>query len=133
MTEIEYRDKQILCAERRNELLNKQTESEKVFQKKLEHLKIPFIAQKGFIAGDNFCIVDFYLPKPFKLCIEIDGAYHNTERQQWRDANKNFYLEKQRKFRVLRLSNEEAINVTEKELLNKLSIYLYRKFVPHYD
>ena len=106
---MEYRNKQSLCSIRRNKLLKKPTVSELLFKRRLEDSNIKFIFQKGFIAGKNFCIADFYLPKPYKTVIEIDGSIHNTKKQQVRDSNKDYYYN-QRGFKVVRIKNEDVVN-----------------------
>lgn len=107
--------KQQQCSNRRQKLIKNATASELVFKKKLEVLGMRAIFQKGFIAKDGFCIVDFYLPKPFKLCIEIDGDYHNEPVQQWKDLRRTKYL-KSRGFDVIRLTNEQAHNLSCAEI-----------------
>ncbi len=100
------KEKQSLVLQRRKELQNKPTRSELEMKRKLEKLDIQFIFQKGFIAGDGFCIADFYCPK-LKLVIEVDGEYHllyNQKKDRW----KNEYLTKFRKFAVLRISNDDV-------------------------
>lgn len=96
------------------------TKSEVVFKEKLDKLKIRYMFQKGFCKGDFSCIVDFYLPKPFKICIEIDGGYHLDEKQKWRDHFKNKYLKETRGFKVLRLTNKEAEDISLKELRSRI-------------
>lgn len=81
--------------------------SELVFKKILEESNVKFIFQKGFISGNGFYIVDFYIPKPFKIVIEIDGEYHNTTSQIEYDKRKDEYL-KNRGFRVVRIKNNEV-------------------------
>ena len=101
------KNKQSLCSKRRSKLLKNPTPSELLFKKRLEDAGINFIFQKGFIAGSNFCIADFYLPKPYKIVIEVDGEYHNTAKQQIRDKNKDYYY-KQRGFRVIHIDNSDV-------------------------
>ena len=96
-------------------LVKKATESELIFKKRLEDANINFLFQKGFIKGNFHCIVDFYLPKPHKICIEIDGGYHNTDEQIIKDKNKDAYLIS-RGFRVIRIYNN-YVNAFD---LNKL-------------
>ena len=91
----------------RNELLSKPTDAELVFKARLDKVGIKYMFQKGFIKGDYHCIVDFYLPKPYKLCIEIDGGYHDTEKQKKRDLEKDNYL-RSRGFKVLHIRNEDV-------------------------
>lgn len=117
---ISKKEKQSLCAKRRNKLIKKATGAELIFKDKLDQMKIRYMFQKGFIAGNNFCIVDFYLPKPYKLCIEIDGGYHSTEEQQIRDTNRTNYLERQRGFKVIRFTNEEAETFSDVEIKQRL-------------
>lgn len=82
---ISIKDKQKTLFKRQNDLRSKPTESELIFKKRLEENNIKFIFQKCFIGQDYYCIVDFYLPKPFKVCIEIDGGYHDEAKQKAKD------------------------------------------------
>lgn len=66
--------------------------------------------QKGFYKGEFHCIVDFYLPKPLKTCIEIDGGYHDTPKQKYKDYWKDKYLTEVRGFKVIRIKNEDVKN-----------------------
>lgn len=77
------------------------------------------IFQKGFIAGNGYCICDFYIPK-YGLCVEVDGGYHTSEKQMKIDCYKNRYLTIERKMRVFRITNKECENLTETALLSML-------------
>lgn len=116
MYNITFIEKQKTLFKRKELLIKNATKSELEFKKILDENNIYYIFQKAFIQGNNYVIVDFYLPK-LKLCIEIDGGYHNTESQQKRDNNKDFYLTKQRNFKVLRIKNEEVLSFTINKLL----------------
>lgn len=107
---MDIKEKQKTLYSRKTKLCNNATESEILFKKKLSLLGIKFIFQKAFIAGNGYYIVDFYLPKPYKICIEIDGGYHNTPEQKRKDYGKNMYL-KNRGFSVIRIKNEDVKNV----------------------
>ena len=89
---------------------NKLTESEKCISNLLDALKIKYISQKGFISGEYFYLIDFYLPKPYKICIEVDGEYHETEEQKIKDKYKDKYL-LSRNFKILRIKNKEAMEL----------------------
>lgn len=93
---------------RRIELLNNPTKSESKFKAILDSFGIKNLPQKGFISGNGFYIVDFYLPKPFKICIEIDGEIHNTIKCKCKDIRKDFYLSKERGFKVIRIKNKDV-------------------------
>ena len=111
-----FREKQKTLFSRIKQLKENATEAELIFKGKLDALGIYYIFQKGFIEGDNYCIVDFYLPRPHRLCIEIDGGYHEEKSQKIRDMSRNRYLTWHRKFHVLHLTNEEALSITVLEL-----------------
>lgn len=102
---------QIKLAQWRNGLLNNPTPSELVFKSKLERIGLKFLFQKGFIRSKtSFYVCDFYLPN-LKLVIEIDGSAHKFRAAK--DSKKNEYLTKERRFAVLRISNQEAFELTD--------------------
>lgn len=63
----------------------------------------------------SFCIVDFYLSRPFRLVVEIDGGYHNTLEQQLYDAERTLYLNS-RHIRVIRFTNEQVLDNKEETI-----------------
>lgn len=87
---------------------HKDTEAEALFEQFLIKNNIPYKKQKGFLAKTNrrFYIVDFYIPKPVKLVIEIDGPYHQN--QLTYDQERDEYFRKIRKIDVLRIPNESV-------------------------
>jgi len=105
------REKQSVGSRRRNILLEKRTAAELIFEEKLKLLHIKYIPQKLFISGKNMVITDFYIPKPHKLCIEIDGEYHLLPEQIKRDKNRTDYLNK-RNFKVARITNDKAFSMS---------------------
>jgi very-short-patch-repair endonuclease len=112
-----FREKQRTLFPRKRKLADKITPSEQIFMDRLDQLGIRYMFQKGFIAGDFYCIVDFYIPKPHKICIEIDGPYHNTPEQKRKDWAKDKYLVS-RKTRVVRIKNEDATTFDIQSLLS---------------
>lgn len=102
------KEKQRTVFERQRNLRTNPTFSELLFKQRLEELGVNFIFQKCFIAADYYCIVDFYLPKPYKIVFEIDGDYHDTMEQKIKDARKDYYLTKVRKFKVVRIKNKDV-------------------------
>ena len=93
---------------------NRQAHNTKAVAKVAEQLKsagIKAIREKGFMAGHStFVLVDLYLPKPYKLCVEVDGGYHSTRLDK--DAAKDKYLTEVRNLRVLRLSNDQVLDAS---------------------
>ena len=116
---MDFKLKQKLCAQYRRELKNRINKYEQIILDILTKHNIHFMYQKGFIAGDNFVIADFYLPRPLKTIIEVDGPYHLTEKQMKRDINKDEYYH-QRKFKVIRLTHEQIDCLDENILITQI-------------
>lgn len=81
----------------------------------LESLGEKYIFEKGFLTEIRFFLVDFYLPKPRKLCIEIDGGCH-VGREKY-DAERDEFLRTKRKLRIVHLSNQSAFSLNPDSLL----------------
>jgi saccharopine dehydrogenase (NAD+, L-lysine-forming) len=111
--------KQSLCSKRRLLLIKKATHAELILKAYLDFLNINYMFQKGFIAGNGFYIVDFYIPKPFKICIEVDGTYHNFEAQKEQDEIRTKYLIK-RGFKVVRFTNKEIYKNSINQIKDKI-------------
>ena len=105
---------------RARELRKQNTEAESLFwnevlkDKKLASFK--FARQKPL---DNF-IADFYCAS-LGLVIEIDGEIHNF--QKARDKERDNVLKQKFGLKIIRYTNEEVLNSTEKvikDLVNKI-------------
>lgn len=122
----ELQEKQKTLDVRKRLLKEKATPSELVMKGLLMLLrsqkKIPkrVMFQKGLIAGNGYCIVDFYLPYS-QLCIEVDGGYHFSEKQQSHDNWKNNYIINERHMRVFRITDAECFDLTPEALLAYLN------------
>lgn len=91
------------------ELKRDATPSEKLFKKHLESYKIKFKFQKYFYAVNFQCIIDFFIKTgDFKLCIEIDGGYHLTDRQQRKDEYRSDWLREMRNCKIIRFTNDDV-------------------------
>lgn len=108
-----------LLSKRRHELLRRPTEAELHVKSLLDKLGERYIFNKGFCTNTRFFIVDFYIKRRRKLCLEIDGKYH--EDQRWYDESRDWFLRTYRKVRVLRITNEVAMNLDSKSLLKLIS------------
>jgi len=109
MKTITFKDKQKTLFERQKKLRENPTKYESMLMGMLDELKEYYIPQKGFIKGNYYCIVDFYLPKR-KLVIEVDGGYHFTDEMRKKDRARDNYL-KSRKFKVLHLTNNAVKHI----------------------
>lgn len=87
-----------------SELKERATLPELIVYNYLTSKGIYFMFQKGFLKPFHR-IVDFYLPKPKNIIIEVDGGYHKDT------VEKDFYKDlvwKQKGFKTIRITNEEV-------------------------
>ena len=114
----------------KKELRIRATHSEKHIRKHLINIKkkysikglfkFRYVFQKSYYdSKGNLFIVDFYFPTT-KTSLEIDGGYHDTIKQKWRDYYKEKFIKDKRSGRMLRLTNEQALNMDEDEFLRYL-------------
>ena len=92
------------------ELRQNLTKAERViweFLRKKETLGYRFRRQHPL----GIYILDFYNHK-LKLCIEIDGSYHNQREQQGKDAEREEYL-KYNGINTVRFTNNQVLNHTQ--------------------
>lgn len=102
-------------------LEHKPTKAEILFEDILKEYKVKYIKQKGFVAKCNTCLIaDFYIPKPYKLIIEIDGGYHLDRKNKDYGRDRFFLFE--RGINTLRFTNEE---VYDKEFVLKKLSFLF--------
>lgn len=109
-------DNQSLLSKRRNELVYKATAAELHVKRLLEEIGEDFCFQKGFFNQSTHYIVDFYLKRRKKLCLEIDGGYHSRPSQIAYDKKRDEFLTQVRGFRVKRLTNEQALAMNSNDL-----------------
>lgn len=98
-----------------NEHRSEPTEAEKHVMGLLTELGERHVFEKGVFATRTFFLVDFYLPRPRKLCLEIDGGYH--KQQLYYDTQRDNFLRNERKMKVLRITNEVAMTLNAQDLL----------------
>jgi very-short-patch-repair endonuclease len=91
----------------REDLIKKQTHSEKLFKAYLKSLEIRYFFQKIFYTEKSFRIVDFYLPE-CNVVIEIDGKYHNDNKVS--DFIRTTELEAYGVQKVYRFTNDETLD-----------------------
>jgi len=116
----EFRAKQPILGQRQRNLKKRATPQELRIKGLLDEMNIRHNFQKGFIAFEYFCIVDFYIPG-LRLCLEIDGGHHYTDSAQIaKDARRTAYLTDVRGFKVHRMTNKEAEVITAIELYDLL-------------
>jgi len=85
------------------------TEAELALEDAVAALGYPYRTQfPGFLFGVRF-FVDFFLPT-LGLVIEVDDPSHDRDDKQQADAERTAELEKEWGVRVLRCTNDEAID-----------------------
>ncbi len=95
-------------------LRKNKTSSEKEFEKKLRSFEIKFISQKAFKFNDKNYIADYFLTKT-NVIIEIDGGYHATDLQSYKDRERDRIFAANG-FKVIRLKNNEINDLTKTKL-----------------
>lgn len=104
----------------RRENVKHKTEAEKMVEESLNGLGISFSFQKIVMIEDHFYIVDFLIGN---TVLEVDGGYHSIEEQKAYDTKRTQELMK-KKYRVVRLKNEDCLNRQYlNEILSRLFIY----------
>ena len=97
------------------------TKEEDLFESILKEYNVRYIKQKGFVSKCHTCLIaDFYIPKPHKLIIEIDGGYHLTRLHK--DYGRDQFFLKERKIKTIRFTNDDVLNNKEyvKNTLSKV-------------
>lgn len=103
-----------LCSAYKRSMSRKPTLAEIRMIWLLQHLRLEYIFQKAFLTKYSFYIVDFYL-SDYKLVIEVDGKRHYADKNQsWYDDKRTTYLQDVRRCKVIRFTNKEIINESEK-------------------
>ena len=118
---IKPKNSKIVLNQYAKEMRKNPTEAEKIIRDFLKNKKITFINQcvlRGYI-------VDFLLTEK-NVIIEVDGGYHEKEKQLMYDIQREYFLEKLG-YKVIRFDNEHILENTE-ELLS--SIESIKKFKP---
>jgi len=98
------------------------TETENILWEVLRNKKLGGYKFRRQHPIDDY-ILDFYCHSK-KLCIELDGAYHNEPKQHAYDLRRTQELN-QFEIKVLRFSNEEIINNLQ-EVLDVILLELER-------
>ncbi len=111
---------QRLLAAYRKELISRPTEGEILAMQMLNLLGIKYHFQKGFFSYNKFYIIDFYIPKLRKLCLEIDGLCHECNDKY--DLARDSFLRKVRGFRVVRITNDEIMNMTTSQFHERIRL-----------
>ena len=89
---------------------NKPTKEELLVKQVLQEIGIKYLTQKGFLSKAYTCyIADFYLPKPNRLIIEVDGSSHIG--REFYDRKRDEFFLHERNIRTLRIKNEELVDM----------------------
>jgi very-short-patch-repair endonuclease len=88
----------------------------------LDELGLRYQFQKGFTAKGVLYIADFYLPKPIKCVIEIDGSSHLSKIQQEKDRLRDIYFRTTRRIRVLRITNQDVEYMNSQDLERQIQL-----------
>lgn len=93
---------------RRRAQLYQGTAAERAACDILTKMGIKFVRQKALDTGRHIYFADIYIPS-LRLVLEIDGGYHNTQRQRRLDGNRSSAI-RRLGLHVYRLPNRDARN-----------------------
>ena len=111
------RERQAKLLKYKSELLKKMTKEQVKVCEALKSVSIKHMKEKGFYSHDYFYFIDVYIKKPHKICVEIDGKYHESEQQQSKDRRKDWILRNKKGFKVVRITNDKVSKMTYKEIV----------------
>lgn len=101
------------------------TKGEDKFEEVLIYNNLYYMKQKGFLSEAYVCfIADFYLPKPYKTIIEIDGSYHDT--RVYEDKSRDTFFLQQRGIRTIRFDNSFVLDNSVEYLSSLLNTLLVK-------
>lgn len=114
-SEFDYRHKQRRNSYFRRDLKKNATPQELSVKTFLESEGIRFEFQRGFLKPFHR-IVDFYIGKPHRLIIEVDGGYHTSPEIIRSDMRKD-ETARGRKMQTLRITNEQVESGAFREMI----------------
>ena len=106
------------------ELKKNPTDAEVLLWERLRNKQLGKKFRRQHVIGDF--IVDFVC-LPEKIVIEVDGGYHNDEKQQEADRMRDAILESSG-YKVIRFTNEEVLYTTGK-VIEKIKSTISRNFL----
>lgn len=90
----------------------KPTLAEKVFAETLTNLNVNFFPQKIVVIKNKFYIVDFLIPSPYGILVEIDGSSHKNKIAY--DDKREGEITEKYQCPIWRFTNKEILKDTEK-------------------
>jgi very-short-patch-repair endonuclease len=105
------KDEKLFIYRKAQQLRKHPTQAEVVFGGKLKDLHIPFVPQAVFYYCGFYGIYDFFLFK-HNTIIEVDGGYHTNYARAKADNLRDDICENYMGKRVIRLTNQQAIEIT---------------------
>jgi very-short-patch-repair endonuclease len=101
----------------RRKLINNATGAEKLLRSYFKQAGIEYIFQIIIKHDDGFYVGDFYLPL-HNLVLEVDGAYHSTNKEQRQKDLKRTKVIKSMGYSLKRITNSQVYNWSWERILN---------------
>lgn len=119
-------EKQRAASKYKRQLRKNATKWEKMALSKLIMDYPTTVFQKSFLTGGCIYIVDFYIPFPHGVVIEVDGGHHYKGHQLIKDKRRDRHLRSMGLI-VLRVKNNVVGNICFKTLIETAKKRRYEK------
>lgn len=106
----------LLAKSRAYDLTKNATPEEIVLKTALEQRGIQFYFQFPHVHRGKMAIVDFVFPranKETRLYVELDGGYHLTAKQRYKDEKRSDWLREHTGAEIIRFTNDQVLNDLE--------------------
>lgn len=111
-----------ILSQREERLRERPTKYETRMLGLLASSKEQYIFQKVFPTKNSYAIADFWLPER-RVCMEIDGRYHNKPKHAQYDAERDKQIEELWGAKTIRIQNKEVDKMKVEDILNLLDKY----------
>ena len=121
---VSMQDKQRKLSAYQKEARKNPTKAESLVLEALLSTGLKFVFQKGFLRDNTIRLVDFYFPGKDMTCLEVDGKYHDGQKDYDDYRESRIKGQRKRQLRFVRVTNEWVFE--QKNLASSLKKILGR-------
>lgn len=123
--DIEFIAKQRKLAAYQRRMRENPTAAELKVKQCLDKIGCKYVFQKGFLRDKTVRIVDFWFPHPVTTALEIDGKYHDFQRDYDIYREGRIMLQRSKGVKFVRMTNEFVLSLSEDELARQIVIRVF--------